>query len=72
MNMAYLSRKCIFCSERSKRCVQEYRSKDENGKAFSVNMYACDNLSCSINQERRQALKKKAKSRRQSDVRPIV
>lgn len=46
--MAYISKKCVTCTEPSKRAAGQYSAKDENGKRFSGHLYECDNEICPI------------------------
>lgn len=53
--MAYISSKCVECTEKTKRCAGEYSAKDEAGKKFQGRMYLCDKTNCDINRVRQRA-----------------
>lgn len=50
--IAYISRECVNCTDRTKRIAGKFNGRDEKGKRFSGDMYECDNLNCHINLER--------------------
>lgn len=56
--MAYISRECVTCTDRTKRSAGKFKGRDENGKFFSGDMYTCDNCYCQINIERMRTQKK--------------
>lgn len=56
--MAYISRECVDCTDRTKRCEGKFCGRDENGNSFSGNMYICENGICPINIERMRTQKK--------------
>lgn len=56
--MAYISRECVACTDRTKRCDGQFKGRDENGNPFSGDMYTCDNGICPINMERMRTRKR--------------
>lgn len=50
--MAYISRECMECTDKTKKFAGGYSGKDENGKRFHGRMYSCDNAACEINRAR--------------------
>lgn len=56
--MAYISRECVTCTDRTKRCEGKFTGRDEDGKLFSGDMYTCENGICPINMERMRTQKR--------------
>lgn len=55
--MAYISRECVNCKDKTKRCAGEYHGKDESGKRFRGHMFLCSNETCEIYHARQRAKK---------------
>lgn len=55
--MAFISRKCIECTDPTKRVSGSYRGKDKQG-TFKGDMYTCENKICEVYRARDREVKR--------------
>lgn len=55
--MAFISRKCIECTDPTRRVSGSYNGKDRHG-AFKGDMYTCENKICEVYRAREREIRR--------------